>query len=213
MRIRSFLLSLILGLVIVSVSHGQKYNFAPDLPGAAFRNSITGKSIPTVNITDTADESNKAKLPASEEKLGRERHKFDLLRVNEQIIKEFDRAWSLVKAGTVDAESVVLIFRKPDGTYVAGPARYTNEYRKLTFTWQPNAIAIVHTHPNSAPSKPTEEDMKVADKYRVPIFTLTNRGMFMYDPATKNIATVHKETEWLNLGKWSRDQMVVFAEK
>jgi hypothetical protein len=208
-----FPLSLVLGLVIVSVSNGQKHNFVPDLPGDAFRNLTMRQFIPTVSATDPADESNKSKPAASEEKPENSRYKFDLLRINEQIIKEFDRAWSLVKAGTVDAESVVLLFRKPDGTYIASSARYTNEYRKLTFTWQANAIAIVHTHPNSAPSKPTEEDMKVADKYGVPIFTITNRGMFMYDPATKNTVTVHRTTDWLNPAKWSRDQIVAFIEK
>lgn len=213
MRIKLFPLSVILGLVIFTVSHGQKYQVPPDLSGAAFCNSTALKSFLPDSVTKATDDTNKVKPSASDESLKSDRYKFDLMKINEKVIKEFDRAWSLSKAGTVDAESVVLLFRKPDGTYIAGPARYTNEYRQLTFNWQPNAIAIVHTHPNAAPNKPTEEDIKIADKYGVPIFTLTNRGMFMYDPESKNTAMVHRETDWLNPAKWTRDQIVLFAGK
>jgi len=212
MRKGVFPLSLVLGLVIVTVSHGQK-QFVPDLPAAAFRNSTSHKSSRSTNVTETTDITNKAKSSASEEKPTSSPFRFDLTRINEQIVSQFDRAWSLVKAGTIDTESLVLIFRKPDKSYVAAEARYTNEYRKLTFAWQPNAIAIVHTHPNAAPCKPTEEDKKIADKFGVPIFTLTNRGMYMYDPATKSVATVHKDMDWLNPAKWTRDQIIALADK
>lgn len=203
MRRRLFPLSLVLGLVIVTVSHGQQH-FVPDLPAAAFRNSTTNKS---------ADTSNKAKPAATDEKLVAFPFKFDLTKINEQVVSEFDKAWALVKAGTIETESLVLLFRKPDRSYVAAQARYTNEYRKLTFTWQPNAIAIVHTHPNTAPCRPTDEDKRIADKYKVPIFTLTNRGMYMYDPETKVVALVQRDVDWLNPAKWTRDHIIALADK
>lgn len=208
MRIRALPLSLALGLLIVSQSNGQKHAFVPNFPDSAVRASNTTK-----DATDMTDAKNKALPSPSEIKPARTTFRFDLIRINAQVVAEFEKAWSLVKGGTIETESLVLLFRKPDGTYVASQARYTNEYRKLTFTWQPNAIAIVHTHPNAAPCKPTDEDKAIADKYKVPIFTITNRGMFMYDPATKVTAMVHKDLDWLETAKWTRDQIVALADK
>jgi hypothetical protein len=50
------------------------------------------------------------------------------------------------------------------------------------FAGIPATVGIVHTHPNSSSAKPQDEDIIVANKFRVPIFTITNRGMFVYDP-------------------------------
>jgi hypothetical protein len=123
--------------------------------------------------------------------------RFDLSRIDDGIVSHFVKAWRYAKSGTSDVEGLVLIFRKPDGSYVASLGRFTNEYKKVTFAWQPNAIAIVHTHPNDMPPEPNGNDFPVADKLRVPILTITNSGMFMYSPETRKITKVNNGLDWL----------------
>jgi len=80
----------------------------------------------------------------------------------------------------------------------------TNEYKRFTFAWHPAAVAIVHTHPNSADPKPCSEDLAVADKHGVPVFTITSRGMYVYDPGTRKISKVMQGLDWLDQSSWSK---------
>lgn len=124
------------------------------------------------------------------------------------VIKEFVKAWNLSQDGLNTCEAVVLIFRMEGGGYTGGSPGFTNEYRQSTFEWNPAAVAIVHTHPNSSDPRPSEQDRRVADKYGVPIFTITISGMYMYNPATKKISKVLKGLDWLdpiNLSLWAQE--------
>jgi hypothetical protein len=80
----------------------------------------------------------------------------------------------------------------------------TNEHKQFTFRWHPATIAIVHTHPNTSDPKPQDEDIAVADKHKVPIFTITNRGMYVYDPATKTRSKVMRDLDWLDISNWTK---------
>ncbi len=123
-------------------------------------------------------------------------------RVDRQVIKEFEKAWAVASAGTSKLEGVVLIFRMFDGSYRAQSQGNTNEYKKFTFKFTPNAVAIVHTHPNSIDPRPSAEDTELSDKLMVPVFTITNRGMFMYNPKTKKITRIMDGMDWLDHAKW-----------
>ncbi|HJQ23355.1 MAG TPA: hypothetical protein VKA60_05525 [Blastocatellia bacterium] len=105
-------------------------------------------------------------------------------------------------------EAVVLIFKMADGAYRATSLGTTNQSKKFTFTWNPSAIAIVHTHPNACDAKPAYQDRDIADRFRVPMFTITSRGMFMYDPETKRVSKVQDSVDWLNPDKWARSALV-----
>jgi hypothetical protein len=121
-----------------------------------------------------------------------------------KIVKTFEKAWQRSADGTSPLEGVVLILRMADGTYSARDMGSTNEYKRFTFPWHPAAIAIVHTHPNKSGPQPCGADLEAADKYRVPIFTITNRGMFVYDPGTKKISKVMDDLDWLDQSRWSK---------
>ena len=119
------------------------------------------------------------------------------------IVKAFEKAWERSGDGASSLEGVVLILRMADGSFSGRDMGATNEYKRFTFAWHPAAIAIVHTHPDSADPKPCGEDLAVADKYGVPIFTITSRGMYVYDPGTKKISKVMNGLEWLDQSRWS----------
>jgi hypothetical protein len=109
-------------------------------------------------------------------------------------------------------EGVVLIFPKPDGSYRAEEKGRTNQYREFTFTWDPEAIAIVHTHPNNRDPKPQGLDIQVADRLGVLMFTITLKGMFMYDPATKRITKVKKRLDWIEPSRWRQDSRLALNQ-
>jgi len=126
---------------------------------------------------------------------------FALIEVDKRLIKEFDRAWRSSGGGRTGRESVVLIFRVCDGTFIGKSQGYTNEYKKFTFNFSPNSLAIVHTHPSGCDPRPSQADRHVADVYRVPILTITVSGMFVYDPATKTTSRVLDGMDWLEPAK------------
>ena len=113
------------------------------------------------------------------------------------VFVEFDKAWRNSIDGRSNRESVVLIFRTHDGSYRGELQHFTNEYLRARFKWNPAAIAIVHTHPDRCDPRPSEEDKRIANKYGVPNFTITNSGMYVYDPATRRTSKVFDDLDWL----------------
>lgn len=128
-----------------------------------------------------------------------------LTNVDEGLLKEFEKAWRASGAGVNPYESVVLIFRQADGSFSGRSQGFSNEYHKFSFKWIFNALAIVHTHPDASDPKPGEQDKRVADKYCVPNFTITRRGMYVYDPATKKTSKVFNGLDWLKISTYPDD--------
>lgn len=122
--------------------------------------------------------------------------------IDEKMVKQFNGAWQQCVLGTKDTEAVVLVLRLPDGSIKAVPAGRSNQSYQFTFTWNPDIIAVFHTHPNNRDSIPVGQDILVARKYDIPIFTLTRRGMYMYDPATDRITRVKSGIDWLDSSSW-----------
>ncbi|MEW6127831.1 MAG: hypothetical protein AB1757_12405 [Acidobacteriota bacterium] len=117
---------------------------------------------------------------------------------DKELLNEFKRAWIVSGYGMNGYEGAVLIFRMEDGSYIGKSQGRTNEYQKVTFTWNPATLAIIHTHPNNCEPKPSEQDRRVADKYGIPIFTITIKGMYMYDPAIRQTSKVLNDLDWLD---------------
>jgi len=132
---------------------------------------------------------------------------FVMSKFDKPIVESFGRAWRRVGNGTLSEESVVLILRMADGSYSGRDLGSTHEHKQFTFRWHPATIAIVHTHPNSSSAKPQDEDITVANKFRVPIFTITSRGMYVYDPSTRKTSKVMDNLDWLEISKWKQGLM------
>ena len=129
---------------------------------------------------------------------------FVLSTFDRSVVGKFREAWHRVGNGALPTESVVLILRMRDGSFDTFMPSPTNEYKRFTFAWRPATIAIVHTHPNSSTATPEGGDLDLADKYKVPIFTLTSRGMFVYDPATRKTTRVLDGVEWGDDAAWQQ---------
>jgi len=117
--------------------------------------------------------------------------------IDDQTRAEFQKAWWTVGAGVKSIEAVVLLYRGRNGALIARSQGCTNQRLSFSFAWSPTIIAIVHTHPNSASPEPQGNDLQIADRFQVPIFTITNRGMFVYDPMSKKTRKVLSGLAWL----------------
>ncbi len=124
-------------------------------------------------------------------------------RINEQVLREMQNAWLVAGGGTARNEIVILLFKETDGSLRAETQNYTNHPKGASFVWKRSAIAIVHTHPNFCDPKPSEVDKETADRLHVPIFTLTSRGMYVYDPASEKTVELKKSLVWLDARNWS----------
>jgi hypothetical protein len=121
-----------------------------------------------------------------------------LSNIDDETRKEFQKAWRIAGGGIAKREGVVLLYRMPHGSIQARSLGLTNEHKQFTFAWHPAIAAVVHTHPNSSNAQPSGEDIKIAARLSIPVCTITSRGLFVYDPATRKTAKLHDGLDWLN---------------
>jgi hypothetical protein len=125
-----------------------------------------------------------------------------LSKIDRGVVDELEKSWASVQYGHSNIESVILILRTETG-YQARRQKLTYEFKKCTFPWHPATVAVIHTHPNDAPPRPQPDDIKVANTFHVPMFTITLNGMFVYDPETRKISKVMDGLDWLDASKWN----------
>jgi hypothetical protein len=162
-----------------------------------------------LNLTKVADvlaKENREPAPAKPLRT------LDLSKFDIALIKQFRNAWHVSKCGTSHSEGVVLIYRLQDGSYRGDFLGASNEFKQFTFTINSAVIAVVHTHPNTASAKPSPEDIDVANKYGVLMFTITLKGMFVYDPFTKKTRNVMDGVDWLEPAKWTNEVALKMAK-
>ena len=118
------------------------------------------------------------------------------------VIDALSKAWKSSGNGTASRESVVVLYRNPDGTMRPVNLPITNQHKSYNIKLEPNIEAILHTHPNSTDAgRPSRKDIENADRTRIPIYTLTNRGMYHYNPSTKQTLLVKEGITWLEKPK------------
>lgn len=134
-------------------------------------------------------------------------------KIDVAVTKEFQEAWRLSRNGSDGSEGLVLVYPTRDGSILARSQGKSSEPRHFTFAWAANIIAVVHTHPNDVDPRPVGEDLRLADRFGVPVFTITRRGMYVYDPDSKKIDLVQEGLDWLNSINWNRDGRPVAQNK
>lgn len=122
--------------------------------------------------------------------------------INEAVVEEFRKAWRVSGCGIGEIEGAVLLCLMADGSISAKSQGQTNQRRRFTMVCGPDVIAIVHTHPNKSSAQPEGGDLEIADRLRIPVFTITNRGMYLYDPSSGKISRIQSGLNWLDPARW-----------
>jgi hypothetical protein len=130
---------------------------------------------------------------------------FILTEIDANVVTEFKKAWRAAGSGADETEAVVLLYRQTNGSLMARLLPLTYEHKQFTFKWHPGIVGVVHTHPSSTGSRPQGEDLRLADTYNIPVFTITAGGMYMYDPNTRKISRVMAGLDWLEASKWDKN--------
>ncbi|HEU4386627.1 MAG TPA: hypothetical protein VFV34_02435 [Blastocatellia bacterium] len=170
---------------------------------AHLQDGQSGTHNDSISPTDDKPQSQSLRTGAGSRDLANSRLSFDLSGIDTNIIKEFKRAWTSSEAGASNFEGLVLIYPKPGGSYLA-VSQGCYDDRRCVFTWRPNIIAIVHTHRNKDDRRPSPQDERVANRFGVPIFTITSRGMYLYDPETRRTTQIMDGLDWLNPSSWEK---------
>jgi hypothetical protein len=122
--------------------------------------------------------------------------------INDAVVEEFRKAWRVSGCGIAEVEGAILLYQMADGSISARSQGQTNERRRFTMVCDGDVIAIVHTHPNKCNAQPEGGDLEIAGRLRIPVFTITNRGMYVYDPGCRKISKVQDGLNWLDPAKW-----------
>lgn len=135
-----------------------------------------------------------------------EKTAFIISKIDDAVAREFQEAWRASRNGSDGSEGLVLVYPTRDGSILARSQGKSQEQKHFTFSWAVNIIAVVHTHPNDVDPRPLEADLRLADRFGVPVFTITRRGMYVYDPDTKKISILQEGLDWLESAKWNHDR-------
>jgi hypothetical protein len=138
-----------------------------------------------------------------------EKTAFIISKIDAAAAKEFQEAWHVSRNGSDGFEGLVLVYPTTDGSISARSQGKSAEQKHFTFGWTSNIIAVVHTHPNGVDPKPAGDDLRLADRFGVPVFTITQRGMYVYDPESRKTSMVQAGLDWLESAKWDLDRQVV----
>lgn len=137
-----------------------------------------------------------------------EKTDYIISKIDAAAAKEFQRAWHASRNGSDGFEGLVLLYSSQDGSISAKAQGKSNEPNSFKFGWTADIIAVVHTHPNGVDPKPNGQDLRLADKFGVPVFTLTQRGMYVYDPSSKRVSMIQEGLDWLESKKWKNEQII-----
>jgi hypothetical protein len=137
-----------------------------------------------------------------------EKSAFIISEIDAAVTKEFQEAWRLSRNGSDGFEGLVLVYPTHDGSILARSQGKSSEQKEFTFGWTSNIIAVVHTHPNGVDPKPAGHDLQLADRFLIPVFTITQRGMYVYDPGIRKTSMVQDGLNWLDSSKWNHDRQV-----
>jgi hypothetical protein len=137
-----------------------------------------------------------------------EKTAFIISKIDAAVTQAFQEAWHASRNGSDGFEGLVLVYATRDGSILARSQGKSEEQKQFTFGWAVNIIGVVHTHPNDVDPRPVGADLRLADRFRVPIFTIAQRGMYVYDPDTRKTTMLQDGLDWLKPSKWEHDRVI-----
>jgi hypothetical protein len=109
------------------------------------------------------------------------------------------KMWQSTSNGTTGAESsVVLHGLKADGSPIMRVPPNTNQHDSETFSIAPGDKALYHVHPEHTDPKPSDADMKIADRYGIDMYSLSSQGLYKYSKGMKAPQLVESGLDWLS---------------
>ena len=172
------------------------------------RRHSTASTFPSVILTLTFIFAGFSAFPQTKSRSYGEKTAFIISKIDVAATLEFREAWHLSRNGSDGFEGLVLVYPATDGSILARSQGKSDEQKHFTFGWTSNIIAVVHTHPNGVDPKPAGHDLQLADRFGVPVFTITQRGMYVYDPDTRRTSIVQEGLSWLDSSRWNQAQKV-----
>lgn len=140
-----------------------------------------------------------------------ERSPFEMSRMDAQIVATLRQAWRLAEEGRSPREAGVMVLREADGRYTAKLVFDPKAFHQVRFSVTPTVVAILHTHPNQVGREPSPSDRANSDLLQIPTFTLTNRGLWVYNPKTREVRLVMLMTSWLDPKSWTSEKSALQA--
>jgi hypothetical protein len=140
-----------------------------------------------------------------------ERVPFEMRRVDAEVVSTLRQAWRLVEEGRSSREAGVMVSRETDGRYTAKLVFDPETFHQVRFTVTPDVVAILHTHPNQVGREPSPNDRANSDLLKIPTFTMTNRGLWVYNPKTRTVFQVMLMTSWLDPKSWASEKSATQA--
>jgi hypothetical protein len=136
---------------------------------------------------------------------------FEMSRMDGEIVATLRKAWKLAEEGRSAREAGVMVLREADGRYTATLVFDPSAFHQVRFSVTPNVVAIFHTHPNQVGREPSPNDRANSDLLQIPTFTLTNRGLWVYNPITRRVRQVMLMTSWLDPKSWASEKSALEA--
>ena len=128
------------------------------------------------------------------------------LHCQQNIINAMRQAWMRAGNGARNTEAGFITYRGRDGQIGTVNLPNTNQDRRISLRLSDvlpqgaTLIAIFHTHPNSSSATPSTGDppsnVATANRLRVPIYVISNRGLNVYDPATRQTTELRANLDW-----------------
>lgn len=95
--------------------------------------------------------------------------------------KAITRAFELSGSGTMNVEVGFGVIQNNDGSFET-TAVTRGESGMWRATLPASTVAIFHTHRNAVSPRPSEQDTQEADRLQTPIYVISNRGLWVYEP-------------------------------
>ena len=120
----------------------------------------------------------------------------DALSCQAGFIAASNQAWMRAGDGFSNTESGFWVTGSATSpTYTPLPS--TNQPGTITgLTVPSNAIALVHTHPNSSIPQPSPGDINNSNASNLPFYVLSSRGLWLYQPHAKSSTMLRPGTSW-----------------
>jgi hypothetical protein len=123
------------------------------------------------------------------------------------VLAAMKTAWAESVNGRAGIEASFRLDGSPS-RYKVVPTLQTNQFRRQAIVLIPGVtFAIFHVHTAKGDPPPSPDDRRVADQYRLRMYTIHTQGIFVYDPATKETTKLRDGMRWLDAGPGSTQRV------